>query len=225
MTRQISKTIDLRSLLESEEESVLVIQLMLVVNDLTAANSSFLYWKEEKTPLWKEAKMGALTYFIRLEMSHLYEGMKVIENIEKNVKIKKVIQQCDDVIQKSYIYLLDFLPGQAKGKEFEILIGQVRNNFAFHYYKNGKLIKKALKDRASRKEAQFSKISMSDEHFGWRFQLGDEIVDSVLVRQIWGIPRELDMREEADKKADYILEIVKHFLDFASGFIWKYLSK
>jgi hypothetical protein len=222
---QNTKYIDLNDLLENENESALIIQLMMVVNDLSAAQSSFLYWKEDKPKLWSEMQRGAILYFIRLEMSHLFEGMKIIENIERNEKIKRAIERCDEIVQTSYAYLLDFLPRKSRRGEFENLVGRVRHNLTFHYYQNGDLITRALNDRASRKEAQFSKISRSDEHFGWRFSLGDEVIDSVLVRQIWDIPRDLDVRQEADKKADEILEIVKHFLDFASGFIWQYLSK
>ena len=52
----------------------------------------------------------------------------------------------------------------------------------------------------------------------------DDIVDSIVVRQLWGIPRQSDLRLEADMIADYQYEITLSFIDFAGEFIWKYLS-
>jgi hypothetical protein len=56
----------------------------------------------------------------------------------------------------------------------------------------------------------------------WYFKVADDVVDSIVVRQIWAIPRYADMRAEADKVADRAHQIFRWFVDFAGEFIWKY---
>ena len=48
------------------------------------------------------------------------------------------------------------------------------------------------------------------------------VVDSIVVRQIWAIPRDADLRVEADKVADRAHQIFLWFVDFSGEFIWKY---
>lgn len=56
----------------------------------------------------------------------------------------------------------------------------------------------------------------------WHFKVASDIVDSIVVRQIWNIPREADARIEADKILDRVHQITMWFLDFSAEFIWKY---
>ena len=37
----------------------------------------------------------------------------------------------------------------------------------------------------------------------WHFKVADDLIDSIVVRQIWGIPKGSDVRFEADKVAMY----------------------
>ena len=114
------------------------------------------------------------------------------------------------------------MSGGAKRGEFEKLVGRVRNNLTFHYDETGKLIEWAISDRAARSEAQISSLTRGDTAHLWHFKVADDVVDSVVVRQIWAIRRTADLRVEADKVADYVHQICLWFVDFAGEFIWKY---
>lgn len=105
-----------------------------------------------------------------------------------------------------------------------LALGKQRHNLTFHYDKNGKLIKKAIADRASRTQARYSFVTRGNTAHLWRFNVADDIVDSIVVRQLWGIPRQSDLRLEADIIADYQHNITLSFIDFAGEFIWKYLN-
>jgi hypothetical protein len=54
--------------------------------------------------------------------------------------------------------------------------------------------------------------------------VADDIIDSIVVRQIWGIPKTADLRAEGDKIVDYIHQIFLWFMDFSTEFIWKYCN-
>ena len=86
------------------------------------------------------------------------------------------------------------------------------------------MVDKALTDRASRSEARRSKITRGDHISLWRFELADDIVDSVVCRQIWKIPRNANLRQEADLKADYGSELCQSFLDFSGEFIFRFIE-
>jgi hypothetical protein len=59
----------------------------------------------------------------------------------------------------------------------------------------------------------------------WRFNVADDAIDSIVVRQLWEIPRNVNLREEIDKVADWAHDIVIAFVDFAGEFIWRFCQK
>jgi hypothetical protein len=172
----------------------------------------------------KHRKHGARMYFVRIELSHLFEGLKVIEEIRKSPELMVLLSHCDAKTQEAFHSLQRVLPGGKERKKLEKLIGKLRHNLAFHYDQSGKLIKKAIADRASRTQAQYSSVTRGSTAHLWRFNVADDIVDSIVVRQLCGIPMESDLRLEADRISDYLHQITLSFLDFAGEFIWKYLS-
>jgi hypothetical protein len=56
----------------------------------------------------------------------------------------------------------------------------------------------------------------------WHFKVADDVVDSIVVRRIWRIPRDEDFRAKADAIGDEVQKIALLFLDFSGEFIWKY---
>jgi hypothetical protein len=106
--------------------------------------------------------------------------------------------------------------------EFERLIGQVRNNLTHHYDEKSTLTSRAVEDRAKRPEGRWGLVTRGDNMRRWEFQVADDIVDSIIVRQIWKAPKEVDVRRGADEAGDRIHAVFLQFLDFAGEFIWRY---
>ncbi|AOV18697.1 hypothetical protein BJI67_15735 (plasmid) [Acidihalobacter aeolianus] len=195
---------------------------MMVCNDLSLSNQSLGEWKKER-PSWLTArKIGAGMYFLRIQLAHLKEGFKVIEEIKNDPQLSTLITRCDDRTQQSFWELVQFLPNAPKSKEFEQIIGRVRHNLAFHYDESGKMIKMALADRAGRPDARYSSITRGSTAHLWYFKVADDIIDSIVVRQIWNIPRNKNLRVEADHMSDRVHQIFIWFMDFSGEFIWKY---
>ena len=195
---------------------------MMDCNDLALANESLFEWKKDQPITRKEHQIWAGMYFVRTQISHLYEGLKVIEAIRKSPILLALVKRCDTRAQESFQNLEDYLLDGSKRAESEKLAGLVRHNLTFHYDKSGKLIKFALSDRAAKSDERFSSLTRGDNIYLWRFKIADNILDSIVVHQIWGIHRTVDLRIEADKVADKLHQIFLWFMDFSGEFIWKY---
>lgn len=224
MSRTSTKCVSFEALEAKGESAILVIRLMMACNDLSLANHALTEWRNEQHKNLKARQPGAGMYFVRIQMAHLYEGLKVLEALRDNQSLMSLVRQCDQQTQQSFSNLEPFLTGGSNRSELEQIVGQIRNNLTFHYNdKNeGKLIKWAVSDRAARTEARFSTITRGDAPHLWHFKVADDIVDSIAMRKIWRIPREADGRSEIDKIMIRARQICLWFLDFSGEFIWRY---
>ena len=213
------------TLLARGQSAATVVKLMMACNDLSLADQALDDWKQEQPNARKPRQVGAGMYFVRTQLSHLYEGLKVIEEIRNTPALMALVGQCDAQTQQSFHELEQFVTGAPNRAEFERLVGQVRHNLTFHYYQCETLVERAIEDRAGRQEAQTSSITRGDTAYLWHFKVADDIVDSIVVRQIWAIPRGADVRVEADKVADRAHQIFLWFVDFSGEFIWKYCER
>jgi hypothetical protein len=224
MSRTSTKFFDLQKLRNQGQSAVAVVKLMMACNDLSLANEALSGWKEKNSKMMKQRQVGAEMYFVRTQLAHLHEGLKVIDSIRKDTALTSLLRRCDNRTQGSFQQLEEFLPGGSKRAEFKRLAGRVRHNLTFHYDESGKLIEKAIEDRASRSEARISSVTRGNTAYLWHFKAADDLVDSIVVRQIWNIPRNADLRVEADKIADRVHQIFLWFMDFSGEFIWNYCN-
>jgi hypothetical protein len=222
MSSTSTKFLNFEKLQSQGQSAVTVIKLMMVCNDLSLADEALSRWQKEKTKMMKQRRIGAMMYFARIQLSHLHEGFKIIESIRNDKTLKSILERCDSRTQESFRKLENFLPGGSEEKTFERLIGRLRHNLTFHYDESGKLTQKAIEDRASRPEARISSITRGTTPGLWHFKAADELIDSVVVRQIWNIPRDRNLRIEADNILGRVWQIGLDFIDFAGEFIWKY---
>lgn len=222
MSRTSTKYISFESLEARGDSAVTVVKLMMACNDMSLANQALTEWKKEQPMMKKSRQVGAGMYFVRTQLAHLHEGLKIIEAIRDDSSLMAHVTTCDQETQQSFRNLVSFLPGGLNHSEFERLVGRVRHNLTFHYDVSGKLIKKAISDRANRSNARLSSITRGSAGPLWHFKVADDVIDGIVVRQIWKIPRRSNLREEADKVADRVHQIFLWFVDFAGEFIWRY---
>ena len=226
MTRTTTKIVDFQRLkLLGKSAETVIIKLMMACNDMQLANEALAEWKKEQPRLRKHREVGAKMYFVRLQISHLYEALKIVEQIRIDGSLLRLVKQCDQRTQNSFHELEPFLPNGSKRNWFESMAGMIRHNLVFHYSQSGKLIERAISDRAGRPEARHSSITRGSTAYLWHFKPADDIVDSIIVRQIWCISRDKDLRTEVDIIVDEIHRIFLCFVDFAGEFIWKYCGR
>lgn len=222
MPRTLTRIVNFLALQQRGASAATVVKLMLACNDLQLANEALSEWKAEQSFSRKPRQTGAQMYFLRLQLAHLFEGLKIIDQIKSDPALLSLIGQMDVQTQESFANLEKFIPGGSKRTWIESLMGRIRSNLTFHYEESNKLITRAIADRAGRPEARLSSITRGTTAYLWHLKVADDVVDSVVVRQIWGIPRTADLRAEADKIADELHQVFLCFVDFSGEFIWKY---
>jgi len=198
---------------------------MMACNDLSLANQALSEWKIDQPSNKKARQAGAGMYFVRTELAHLYEALDIIEEIRNDAALSALVAQCDSQTQESFRAIEQYVRNGAKRGELMQLVGQIRHNLTFHYNQSGTLIERAIADRTGRAEARLSSVTRGDTAYLWHFKIADDIVDSIVVRQIWAVPRGADVRTEVDKIADRVHQIFLWFVDFSGEFIWKYCER
>jgi hypothetical protein len=197
---------------------------MMVCNDISVANHCLGMFKEsffdDRPSVRKHFAKGAAMYFVRLQCGHLHEALDVVREIKEDQTLFNMTERCSNTAQESFKELTDCLKDGPNRRKFEQYITRIRNNLAFHYcHKKGrKLIDRALSDRAGRIEAKTSTITLGN-HLGlWRFELADDIIDSIVCRQIFGVPISADLRSEVDKILDFGSDLGKALITFGGEF-------
>jgi hypothetical protein len=145
MTRTTTIYIDFADLQQRGQSAVTVIKLMMACNDITLSNIALGEWENEQPNIRKTRKDGAGMYFVRTQIAHLHESLKIIEAIRKDKGLMALVNRCDAQTKKSFENLERFLPGGKERTKFEKYAGRLRNNLTFHYDETGKLIRNALK--------------------------------------------------------------------------------
>ena len=197
-----------------------VLGLMIAANDVALANRGLAYYSKEQTPLRKHAQVGARRYFVMLQCGHLNEGLLLVEKVRDSVELAALVRRTSTRAQTAYARLLACLRGGAEHKKFKKYIGSIRNRLIFHY--DPAAISRALSDRASRPASATGNITLGTDISLWRFNMADDIVDSIICRDLWNIPRTADLRLEADRIIDYCHTICVDFMDFSSEFAVQY---
>ncbi len=222
-----SRTLFLKfeSLSRQGEEGLLVIRLMMAFNDLALTNECLDIFKKRYDQDKSNKNHGASMYFIRIQHSHLNEAMKIVKEIKDNEQLLIIKDNCSDKAQKAFVNLLDYLPTGSKHKKFERYVGRIRNNITFHYDENNKLIKKYVEKRAKHSKGNSTSITKGDSGSEWRFKAADDVVSSIICRDIWEIPYTEDIKEAEYNALGFSYEIFTYFMDFAGEFIYEYCRK
>ena len=196
---------------------------MMAFNDLATANEGLAIFKAQHSAKPSQKARGAAMYFIRLQASHLCEAMDIIDSIAKHQRLRDMVNRCSEQARSAFDCLLALRADGAQKQKFEQYMERLRNNVTFHYDEPGKLVKKAMEQRAKNPDGNITSMTRGSEPYSWRFTIADDVLDSIVCREIWKIPVGSDLRAEADAAADYGHQIFVYFADFASDFITRYV--
>jgi hypothetical protein len=95
MTRTHTRLIDYQRLEARGKSSVLVIKLMMACNDMQLANEAASNWKEDQPRNKQYRQAGARMYFIRLQMAHLHEALKIADEIRHDNQLMALLSTYD----------------------------------------------------------------------------------------------------------------------------------
>ncbi len=134
------RQIEFAQLRNKGPDAAIVIKLMMACNDLSLANQALSEWKSPQSKDRQEHQTAACMYFARIQFSHLHEALQVIHQLESAPSLRQIVSQCDARTQDSYAKLIEYVHGGPNHNRIRSLIGNVRDNFTFHYYQCDKLI-------------------------------------------------------------------------------------
>jgi hypothetical protein len=225
MSRTQTRSVNFQKLRDKGKTGTVLVKLMMACNDMQLANEASSRWKEEQPIARKYRQRGALMYFARLQMSHLHEAMDIIDTIQADAELKRLVSFCDEATKKSFNALLAYSRDGAKHRRFQQMVGRIRTNVTFHYDETGKLIDSIVSERSTRPEALMSLITRGSSAYLWYFQVADEVVDGIIVREIYKVSRDKDVRTEVDAIMAEMHSIFLAFVDFAGEFIWRFATE
>lgn len=197
---------------------------MICCNDMSLANQSLSKWKTKDSlnSYEKVRQRGGGMYFVKLQLAHLYEGLKIIEEITRNKKLAELIETLDTSSQKSLEVLKPYLTNSPEKEKIEKYIGIVRSNLAFHYDESSKLIGRSVASLAKSETTRRSSITRGDHAYRWYFKLGDDVVNNMVVREIWKVADGKSSDQEIDEILMWSHKLFISFMDFSGELIWKY---
>ena len=83
-------------------DGAVIVKLMMACNDMTLANLALTDWKQPQPQERRDLEVGARMYFVRIELAHLYEGLKIIEEIQASAMLRGLVEACDERTRDSY---------------------------------------------------------------------------------------------------------------------------
>lgn len=227
MGRTSTVYIDLTRLQRLDEKASTVIRLMMACNDIALANLCLGRFIESDSGSRSEIQHGAKMYFVKMQCGHLNEAIKIIDEIKNDSYLYERVSHCYEHAKDAYSKLEECLKGGKDEKKFLKYVELIRHKVAFHYNRQNcsKLVLKALRDRASSPDSARSKITAGDHISLHRFHLADDILDTIVCRYIWEIPRNVNLLQEANKISDYGSDLCLSVLVFGGDYINRFIRE
>jgi hypothetical protein len=213
--RSTLKNVNMDRLASDPQKGSVLVRLMMVSNDLSIANETHLMWKKARGKKRAVRRKEARRYAVRMIIGHIFEGMRIIEEIERSRKLSALVQACDNTTRKEFEELVAYM----KGPEFKKLVGMIRHKVAFHY--DDTMVQNAIKKWAEDNPGSPQPISLGRDPMDWSFGPGDLVSQHMVVRDIFKIRGNANVVAEADKIMDGIFEKGAMFARFCGHFLWQ----
>lgn len=224
-----TRSVDSSLLKARKKLGTVLVKLMIAGNDMSLANQSQEHWKTIRQDTADARATGALHYFLRLQISHLFEAIMIIDQIATDPFLLRCVEACDARTVSSFNELKLYGKNGCKKDQLQKLAGALRNNIAFHYYQNDKMIDRAIEAAAS--QGYVGAVRRASHSHEWHFEIADMLAEHIVVRQIWKVDAAENERQgvsdqaKIDEAAMSIHAIFVDFMNFAGEFIWKHSSR
>jgi hypothetical protein len=187
-------------------------RLMIFVNDTGIVNESLREWSTSTDKDKQARKDGARSFFARLQMAYVFEILETIKEIRASKDWMAKVEGCPKSTRDHFAKVCGFLDSP----DYKTLI-ILRNNACFHYA--DKLSVKAVEEIATKNAEDQSKFSQGDGLLDWYFELGDKVVQRIIVHHVFKIEEGKDISQESDAIANRIFDAAEEIALFAGGFI------
>lgn len=214
--------VSLERLIALGSDGILIIRLMRAADDIATANWGLREFSKEQPRIRRHVQKGARRYFVRMQCGHLTEALKLVGELRISTALMGIVARCDEDLKGSFERLVACLPGGPQDDAFKRRVTSIRNRAAFHYDKS--LIDRGLRARVLRGSTR-SKITRGTEIDLWRFEVADDIEDTIVCRLLWQIPDAANVREEADRISDFGSGLCRDFIDIVGHLAFAFLRE
>jgi hypothetical protein len=204
-------------LVAKKELASVIVRLMMAMNDMAIANEGLGEWTNTKDRRKVHRQNGGRLYYGRMLMAHIYEALSIIDDIEKDARLRQAVQECDPKTRSSYDAVAVFL-----GTDDYKMLLRIRNNASFHY--DRKLPVRALEQIDAKFPNHRFNYALGDDPLDWHFELGDLVNDRIVVRDIFKAPENADVRAAIDPILLRLHTMGAAFSDFAGHFVRYHLT-
>jgi hypothetical protein len=188
-----------------------LIRLMMFVNDTGVVSESLRDWCETKDKEKQPRKASARSFFSRLQMAYVFEGLEAIKDIRANKDWMAKVEQCSDKTKGHFVKVCAFLDSP----DYKVLT-ILRNNTCFHYANKWSV--KAVEEIATKDPEDQSVFAQGDQLLDWYFELGDKIAQRIVVHYVFEVEEGKDIGKESDAIANRIFGAAEQIALFAGGF-------
>lgn len=196
-----------------------IVGLAMVYNDLLTINWALNQFNAQKPNLPEHMHQGMRIYFSRIHNGHLAEGIKFVEKIKANPRLRSIVGKCREEAQSAFDELCKCAAGGPQEQDFGKYVIQIRNRIAFHC--DPSCLKWAVTNRSGRKGANTSTMTCGGTVASNCFEFVDAILDTVVCRKIWQVTiPDGDARQiETDRIGNWCDGKCIEFLKFTGEFI------
>lgn len=232
------KAVSMRRLADQGMVGGVLVRLMMVLQDLALADTAMrAFGRPKNAKKQGDVKRAAGRYFLRLQISHSCEALKIIREIRHNTALTGLVMGCNRETRKAYEALEAFL-----GTPDHELTEKIRNKVGFHYDRT--MVRDSLRRIERRRQRQVGKrkgrlkdirkpidvvrFTTAREARNSAFVPWEIVENDIVLHDIFDLD-ESDTRagdKALDAAADAIVmrlhQIPKTFSFFAINFIMKY---
>jgi hypothetical protein len=194
---------------------------MIAVNDIALAADANDMWAETTEQRRAYRKPFARMYFIRVLMSHIYEGLKIIEEINNSPVLRAAVEKCDAPTQGEFKELVAILNSTERRHN----LYRFRNKATFHY--DPKEIAKHLRAVIAHDPKATWAFSEGSTARDWHFELGDAVIDRMVIRYVFDADEDRNPARamKVAAIATRLHQISTTFTAFASRFVERHLRQ
>jgi len=143
-----TKQVSMRVLAEQGDIGGLLLRLMMVLQDYAFANKAMTeIGRPSKKKRQGDLKRAGGRYYLRLQISHSFEALRIIDEIEANKEFEGMLLGCNKETKKAYEKLKAF----RAHPDFKFMT-RIRRNISFHY--SPSVVLKSLQRIEARRQRQ-----------------------------------------------------------------------
>jgi hypothetical protein len=148
----------------------------------------------------------------------VHEAFEIVQEIDASANLLRAVDACGNPAAEAFHEVNNYRKIEANKSR----LAKMRNIAAFHY--NAKLPLRALDEIERVAPDYFWSYSMGDKALDWRFELGEEVMSWMVIREVYGLsdPRGPERAAKLEKMASEQQEIAREFTAFAAHFVRHY---